>query len=185
MKISVIVPVFNEKATIGEILNRIRATNLDIELIVVDDGSTDGTRDALKQLAGRIDHLLLQPIEKAGADLVLGSRLTGAKPQRAYYYWHYVGNRLITFIARVLYNTTLSDIYTCYKVFRREQLTGLDVQSDGFEFDAEFLAILLKRHLVVYEVPISYYGRSYGEGKKIKWYHTAFVIWNLVKYRFV
>ena len=226
MKLSVVVPAFNEKATIAEIIDRIRATGLDIELIVVDDGSTDGTRELLHQLSGKIDRLLLQPanrgkgaalkagfavatgdvliiqdadleydpedyrellrpIEKAGADLVLGSRLTGAKPQRAYYYWHYIGNRLITFIARVLYNTTLSDIYTCYKVFKREQLTGLDVHSDGFEFDAEFLAILLKRHLVVYEVPIAYYGRSYGEGKKIKWYHTARVIWNLVKYRFV
>ena len=226
MKLSVIVPVFNEAATVSEIIDRIRATNLDIELIVVDDGSTDGTRDVLQREKGRIDHLLLQernrgkgaalkagfavttgdvliiqdadleydpadypdllgPIVKAGADLVLGSRLTGAKPQRAYYYWHYLGNRFITFIARVLYNTTLSDIYTCYKVFKREQLVGLDVKSDGFEFDAEVLATLLKRHLVVYEVPISYYGRSYGEGKKIKWYHTANVIWMLIKYRFV
>jgi glycosyltransferase involved in cell wall biosynthesis len=226
MKLSVIVPAYNEAATIVEILERIRATGLDIELIVVDDGSTDGTREILQREKSRIDHLifqaknsgkgaalkagfavatgdvliiqdadleydpddyreLLRPIEKAGADLVLGSRLTGAKPQRAYYYWHYVGNRLITFIARVLYNTTLSDIYTCYKVFKREQLVGLDVQSDGFEFDAEFLAILLKRHLVVYEVPIAYYGRSYGEGKKIKWYHTVRVVWNLIKYRFV
>ncbi len=226
MKLSVVVPVFNEKATVAEIIERIRATDLSIELIVVDDGSTDGTRDILRGVSGKIDHLLLQernggkgaalkagfavatgdvvviqdadleydpedypellkPIVKANADLVLGSRLTGAKPQRAYYYWHYVGNRVITFIARVLYNTTLSDIYTCYKVFKREQLTGLDVKSDGFEFDAEMLAILLKRRLVVYEVPISYYGRSYGEGKKIKWYHTARVVWNLVKYRFV
>ena len=226
MKLSVVVPVFNEKTTISEIIDRIRATNLSIELIVVDDGSTDGTRDILKQVSGKIDHLLLQtrnagkgaalkagfavatgdvvliqdadleydpedygellkPIVKANADLVLGSRLTGAKPQRAYYYWHYVGNRVITFIARVLYNTTLSDIYTCYKVFKREQLIGLEVKSDGFDFDAEMLAILLKRRLVVYEVPISYYGRSYGEGKKIKWYHTASVVWNLVKYRFV
>jgi glycosyltransferase involved in cell wall biosynthesis len=226
MNLSVIVPAFNEVATITEILDRIRATGLPIELIVVDDGSTDGTREVLKRESGKIDHLLLQernagkgaalkagfavatgdvliiqdadleydpedyrellkPIEKAGADLVLGSRLTGAKPQRAYYYWHYLGNRLITFIARVLYNTTLSDIYTCYKVFKREQLVGLDVKSDGFEFDAEFLAKLLKRHLVVYEVPISYYGRSYGEGKKIKWHHTAHVVWNLIKYRFV
>jgi len=226
MKLSVVVPAFNEVATMTEIIDRIRATKLDIELIVVDDGSTDGTREVLKRESGRIDHLLLQernqgkgaalkagfkvatgdvviiqdadleydpddylellkPIEKAGADLVLGSRLTGARPQRAYYYWHYLGNRFITLIARVLYNTTLSDIYTCYKVFKREQLVGLDVQSNGFEFDAEFLAILLKRHLVVYEVPISYYGRSYGEGKKIKWHHTFLVIWNLIKYRFV
>ncbi len=226
MKLSVVVPVFNEKTTIAEIIDRIRATNLAIELIVVDDGSTDGTRDVLMQVRPRIDHLvfqdrnggkgaalkagfavatgdvviiqdadleydpedypeLLKPILKANADLVLGSRLTGAKPQRAYYYWHYVGNRIITFIARVLYNTTLSDIYTCYKVFKREQLAGLDVKSNGFEFDAEMLAILLKRRLVVYEVPISYYGRSYREGKKIKWYHTARVVWNLVKYRFV
>ena len=226
MKLSVIVPAYNEAATMVEIIDRIRATGLDIELIVVDDGSTDGTRDILQREKGRIDHLIFQPrnagkgaavkagfavatgdvliiqdadleydpadypdllgpIVKAGADLVLGSRLTGAKPQRAYYYWHYLGNRFITFIARVLYNTTLSDIYACYKVFKREQLIGLDVKSDGFEFDAEFLATLLKRHLVVYEVPISYYGRSYGEGKKIKWYHTANVVWMLIKYRFV
>lgn len=226
MKLSVVIPVFNEAATIGTIIDRVRGTNLAIELVVVDDGSTDGTRDALEHERPRIDHLilleknggkgaalkagfrvvtgdvviiqdadleydpsdyvdLLKPIEKAGADLVLGSRLTGAKPQRAHYYWHYVGNRVITFIARVLYNTTLSDIYTCYKVFRREQLAGLNIKSDGFEFDAEFLAALLKRNLVIYEVPISYYGRSYAEGKKIKWHHTGRVVWNLVKYRFV
>jgi glycosyltransferase involved in cell wall biosynthesis len=225
MKVSVVMPAFNEAKTISEIIDRVRRVDLSIELIVVDDGSTDGTRAVLERERGRIDHLLLQernrgkgaalkagfavatgdviiiqdadleydpedyfellrPIEKAGADLVLGSRLTGAKPQRAYYYWHYVGNRLITFITRVLYNTTLSDIYTCYKAFRREQLVGLDVRSDGFEFDAEMLAIFLKRRLVVYEVPISYYGRSYSEGKKIKWHHIGLVIWNLIKYRF-
>jgi glycosyltransferase involved in cell wall biosynthesis len=225
-RVSVVVPAFNEARTISQIIDRVRQTNLQIELIVVDDGSTDGTRDILERERPRIDRLILQdrnrgkgaavkagfaastgdiliiqdadleydprdypallePILTAGADLVLGSRLTGAKPQRAYYYWHYVGNRLITFIARVLYNTTLSDIYTCYKVFRREQLVGLNIQSDGFDLDAEFLAVLLKRNLVVYEVPISYYGRTYAEGKKIQWHDTGRVVWNLIKYRFV
>jgi glycosyltransferase involved in cell wall biosynthesis len=225
MLLSVVVPVFNEAATISAVLDRIRGTGLPIELIVVDDGSTDGTRDVLDRERHRIDRLILQernrgkgaalkagfaattgtiviiqdadleydpndyhaliePIVQRNADLVLGSRLTGAKPQRAHYYWHYVGNRLITFIARVLYNTTLSDIYTCYKAFRREQLDGLIIKSDGFEVDAEFLAQMLKRRLVVYEVPISYHGRSYEDGKKIKWHHIWRVIWNLFKYRF-
>ena len=225
MKLSVVIPVFNERATVLQVIERVHQTGLDTEIIVVDDASTDGTRDLLASAARRIDRLvllernsgkgaavkagfavatgdviviqdadleydpqefvaLLDPIVRVGAHLVLGSRLTGAKPQRAYYYWHYVGNRLITWVARVLYNTTLSDIYTCYKMFRRECLDGLVVKSNGWEFDAELLAKLIKRKLIVYEVPIAYYGRSYEEGKKIRWYHTLRVVWSLVKYRF-
>lgn len=225
-KLSVIIPVFNEKQTIAEVLDRVRSVGLPVEIVVVDDGSTDGTRELLQDLRPKIDqlillernggkgaalkagfaaatgdvlviqdadleydpqdyHEMLKPIVVAGADLVLGSRMNGAKPQRAYYFWHYVGNQLITLIARVLYNTTLSDVYTCYKMFRREHLEGLVIKSNGFEFDAEFLAKLLRRNLVVYEVPIAYFGRSYAEGKKIQWYHAVRIIWNLVKYRMV
>lgn len=226
LTLSVVIPVYNEKDTIGTILERVRAVDLTLEVIVVDDGSTDGTREILQSLESGIDRLILLdrnqgkgaavkagfaaatsdvvviqdadleydprdfpdligPIRTAGADLVFGSRMNGAKPQRAYYFWHYAGNWLITSITRVLYNTTLSDIYTCYKMIRREHLIGLKLSSDGFEFDAELVAKLLKRNLVVFEVPIAYYGRSYEQGKKIRWYHTGRVIWNLLKYRIV
>lgn len=224
--LSVVIPVFNERSTISTILDRVRNVGLPIELVVVDDGSTDGTREILAKERDRIDrlilleknggkggavkagftaatgdfivfqdadleydpqdyHEMLKPILMANADLVLGSRMNGAKPQRAHYFWHYVGNRLITTIARVLYNTTLSDIYTCYKMFRRSLLKDLVIKSNGFEFDAEFLAKLLRRDLIVYEVPIAYCGRTYAEGKKIHWHHAVRVIWNLVKFRLI
>ena len=226
LTLSVVIPVYNEKDTIAEILERVRQVDLPMEVIVIDDGSSDGTREVLRSLSHRIDRLilldqnrgkgaavkagfaaatgdvvviqdadleydpadfpdLLGPIRTAGADLVFGSRMNGAKPQRAYYFWHYVGNWVITAITRVLYNTTLNDIYTCYKMVKRKHLVGLELSSDGFEFDAELVAKLLKRHLVVFEVPIAYYGRSYEQGKKIRWYHTGRVVWNLLKYRIV
>ena len=226
MKLSVVIPVFNERGTIATIIERVRAVALPTEIIVVDDGSTDGTREVLASIESSLDRLilldrnrgkgaalragfaaatgdiiviqdadleydpqdflaLLEPIVKANADLVLGSRMTGARPQRAYYFWHYVGNKVVTYVARVLYNTTLSDVYTCYKMFRRACLENVRFDSDGFEFDAEMLAKFLRQDLVVYEVPIAYYGRSYAEGKKIRWHHTGKVLWNLLKYRFV
>ena len=226
LTLSVVIPVYNEQGTIATIIERVREVDLPMEIIVVDDGSTDRTRQILESLRPAIDRLILLdrnqgkgaavkagfaaatgdlvviqdadleydpqdfrelmgPIRTAEADLVFGSRMTGAKPQRAYYFWHYVGNWLITSITRVLYNTTLHDIYTCYKMVKRKHLVGLELTSDGFEFDAELVAKLLKRNLVVFEVPIAYYGRSYDQGKKIRWYHTGLVIWNLIKYRVV
>ena len=226
MRLSVVIPVFNEKDTIATIIDRVRAVDLPSEIIVVDDGSTDGTREVLRAIESKVDkvifldrnrgkgaalkagfaaaggdvvviqdadleydpqdyHALLDPILKADADLVLGSRMSGAKPQRAYYFWHYVGNKIITYFTRVLYNTTLSDVYTCYKMFRRRCLDGVRFESDGFEFDAEMLAKFLRQNLVVYEVPIAYYGRSYAQGKKIRWHHTGKILWNFLKYRVV
>ena len=226
MKLSVIIPVFNEKGTVATLIDRVCAVDLPMEIILVDDGSTDGTREVLTSLQHKVDRVillerncgkgaavkagfavatgdviviqdadleydpqdfvgLLEPIVKADADLVLGSRMSGAKPQRAYYFWHYVGNQVITLVTRILYNTTLSDVYTCYKMFRRSCLDGVWFNSDGFEFDAEFLAKLLRKNIVVYEVPIAYYGRSYEQGKKIRWYHTGRVLWSLFKYRIV
>lgn len=226
VKLSVVIPVFNEQATVAVIIERVRAVGVTTEIIVVDDGSTDGTRDVLASIRSRIDRLilldrnrgkgaalkagfaaatgdviviqdadleydpqdflaLLEPIVKANADLVLGSRMNGAKPQRAHHFWHYVGNKLVTYVVRVLYKTTLSDVYTCYKMFRRTCLEHMRFDSDGFEFDAEMLAKFLRQDLVVYEVPVAYYGRSYAEGKKIRWHHTGKVLWNFLKYRIV
>jgi len=116
--------------------------------------------------------------------LVLGTRMSGAKPQRCYYFWHMIGNKLFTLIANILNNTTLTDIYTCYKMFDLKIIQGMNFYSEGFEFDAEFLAKVLKiKTLKIYEVPISYYGRTYDEGKKIRWIHAFSVIWTLIKYR--
>ncbi len=226
VKLSVVIPVFNEKGTIATIIERVRAVDLPIEIVVVDDGSTDGTRDVLASIESQVDTLilldrnrgkgaalkagfaattgdviviqdadleydpndfvaLLEPIVKAEADLVLGSRMNGAKPQRAYYFWHYVGNKLITYVVRVLYNTTLSDVYTCYKMFCRRCIENVRFESDGFEFDAEMLGKFLRQNLVVYEVPIAYYGRTYAQGKKIRWHHAGKVLWNFIKYRVV
>lgn len=227
MRLSVIIPVYNERNTIQEIIRRVRAVDLgeiQKEIIVVDDGSTDGTSDILKLeddsttkvfrhkenrgkgAAVRTglesatgDYLVVQdadleyepedfrtmlaPMLKKKAEVVYGSRFTGE--HRDMLFWHMVGNKLLSLVTNVLYNTTLSDMETCYKMFARSALDGIRVRSDHFDFEPEITAKVLKKGIRIYEVPISYAGREYSEGKKIHWTDGFSALWTLVKYRFV
>jgi glycosyltransferase involved in cell wall biosynthesis len=211
VRVSFIVPAYNEAATILEVLERLEALALDKQIIVVDDGSTDGTADLVERWAeGRADVVLLrkpnggkgsavraavsavdgeiiviqdadmeydpadvpaliEPIERGVADAVYGSRLSGGRPQRAYMFWHLVGNRFLSLVTNVLYNTTLSDMETGYKAFRADVFRSLKLTQDDFAIEPEITGQLFKRKLRVYELPIAYYGRTYDEGKKITW----------------
>lgn len=226
--LSIVMPVYNEKDTILKIIDRVLGLEMVKELIIVDDGSVDGTRDILKNtkldpkvklifheknggkgaalrtgfraVTGDIVAVqdadleydpgelvdLIKPIGEGLADVVYGSRLSGGKPQRVHMFWHKVGNGLITFLMNILYNSTLTDIETCYKMFRRSVISDMTIRSNDFSVEPELTAkILKKRGLRIYEMPISYYGRSYEEGKKISWKHGFGAIWAIFKYRFV
>lgn len=227
MRLSVVMPVYNEKGTILKAIESVLKEDVVHELIVVDDGSKDGTKELLQKtdLDPRVKFLmhdenmgkgaalrtgfkkidgdvvvvqdadceydpaeysaLIAPIERGDADAVYGTRLSGGRPQRAYLFWHKVGNTLITFVANILYNTTLSDIETGFKMIRTPLLKEMNIESKGFAIEPEITAKILKRKARVYEVPISYYGRTYDEGKKIFWYHGFEAIWTLIKYRFI
>ena len=222
--LSVVMPVFNERATIEEIIARVLRVPIRIELIVVDDGSTDGTRDVLQALQReRGFRLVLQPknqgkgaalrrgfedvtgdlvviqdadleyspeeypglielICQGRADVVYGSRFLGR--HRVFLFTHYLGNRLLTLLTNVLYNTMLSDMETCYKVMRTEVLRSMTLRSNSFGIEPELTAKIFKRGYRVYEVPITYDGRSYDEGKKITWRDGIVALWVLLKYRF-
>jgi glycosyltransferase involved in cell wall biosynthesis len=210
VRVSFIVPVYNEQSTVADVLERLDALELDHQIVVVDDGSTDGTREALSAWRDRPDvvilerehrgkgaairaaipHLdggvtviqdadleydpadvpgLIDPIVRGSADVVFGSRLSGGRPQRAYLFWHLVANRFLSLLTDVLYNTTLSDIETGYKAFRTDVLRSLGLRSDGFDIEPEITSKVCRRGLRIYELPISYYGRTYDEGKKIGW----------------
>ncbi len=225
-KLSVIVPVFNERNTVAEIVRRMRSVELpvDREIVIVDDGSDDGTRDVLTQLRDStvrvvthsvnrgkgaairsgLEHAsgelvlvqdadleydpddwpqMLAPVLKGRARVVYGSRFTGERRNMLFLHW--VGNRFLSLVTNVLYNSTLSDMETCYKLFERTVLDGIHLQANRFDFEPEFTAKVLRRGIRIYEVPISYAGREPDEGKKITWRDGVTALWTLVKYRFV
>jgi glycosyltransferase involved in cell wall biosynthesis len=227
MIISVIIPCYNESATIESILCAVRACGLDdLEIIVVDDGSTDGTRETLRQnvepsgladtvlyhdrnrgkgaalrtgiAAARGDVViiqdadleydpreyakLLQPILDGLADVVYGSRFMGGEPHRVLYYWHSIGNRVLTTMSNMFTNINLTDMETCYKAFRREIIQSIRIEEDRFGFEPEITAKIAKKGCRIYEVGISYYGRTYAQGKKIGWKDALRAAYCIVKY---
>jgi glycosyltransferase involved in cell wall biosynthesis len=221
VRISFLIPAFNEEATIGEVLERIASLGLDAQVIVVDDGSRDRTAEiaeqhgatvirqanagkgsAIRVAIGAIDGdiaviqdadmeydplevpELIEPIMRGVADVVYGSRLRGGKAQRAYLFWHLVGNRFLSLLTSVLYNTTLSDMETGYKAFRADVLRSLDLRENEFGIEPEITAKICKRRLRIYELPISYYGRTFEEGKNITWRDGFRAIWVLLRVRF-
>jgi glycosyltransferase involved in cell wall biosynthesis len=220
MRVSFLIPAFNEEATIGEVLERIAALGLDAQVVVVDDGSTDRTaaiaethgatvirqanagkgaaiRAAIAVIDGEIAVIqdadmeydpaevpeLIDPIVRGVADVVYGSRLRGGKPQRAYLFWHLVGNKFLSLLTCILYNTTLSDMETGYKAFRVDVLRSLELRENHFGLEPEITAKICKRRLRIYELPISYYGRTHAEGKKITWRDGFRAIWVLFRVR--
>ena len=242
-KLSVVIPVYNEKATVEEILRRVQDTELRKEIVLVDDCSKDGTRQILENMARlqangekeapaqdggdavplrdvriffqeqnqgkgaalrrgfaeangdivvvqdadleydpRDYEKLLEPIVDGRADVVYGSRFLGG-PQRVHYFWHYVANKVLTLLSDIFTNLKLTDMETCYKVFRREVLKGIQIKSDRFGFEPEITAKVAKGNWRVYEVPISYAGRTYEEGKKITWKDGVHALWCIVRFR--
>ncbi len=227
IKCSVIVPVFNEDRTIVQILEKVSVVTVEgveFEVVVVDDGSTDGTRDLLKGrpelyatlllqdrnggkgaavkaglAAATGDYVLfqdadleydpadyptlLEPVTRLGAEVVIGSRMLAPRMTRVSYFWHKAGNRIITLAFNVLFNVTFTDAYSCYLMFRRDLVSPSELKTEGWEQQAEILGRVVPRAKALFEVPISYYGRGYGEGKKIRWWHAFIVLWTILRSR--
>jgi glycosyltransferase involved in cell wall biosynthesis len=229
VKLSVVIPVFNEQETLLEILGRVRATPFEKEIILIDDCSVDNTREILKTLEGDEDltilyhdvnqgkgaalrtgfqaatgdvvliqdadleydpaeySILLEPIERGLADVVFGSRFKGSRMTRVHLYWHQMANNFLTLISNMFTNLNLTDMETCYKVFKREVLAGIEIKSNRFGFEPEITAKVARKRLNgkrvrIYEVPISYYGRDYADGKKIGWRDGVAALWHIVHF---
>jgi glycosyltransferase involved in cell wall biosynthesis len=225
MKLSVIVPIYNERATLRDVVEKVLSVPLEIELICVDDGSRDGSREILSELEKQHPQLrvffqpqnmgkgaalrrgiqeatgdyvivqdadleydpaefpsLLEPLIRGNADVVYGSRFLGGRPHRVLYFWHSVGNWLLTLLSNCLTNINLTDMETCYKAFRREIIQSIPIEENRFGFEPEITVKVAKRRLRIYEVGISYCGRTYKEGKKIGWKDGIRALWCLLKY---
>ena len=225
MKLSVVIPVYNEKRTLSELIRRVEAVKLEKEIIIVDDASTDGTRDLLKKYEGQerfkviyqsknagkgsalragfdkaegeiiivqdgdLEYdpkeypLLLEPILDGRADVVYGSRFLGGT-HRVFFFWHYVGNKVLTTLSNMCTNLCLTDMETGYKVFRRTVLDSFILKCNRFGFEPEFTSKVARHAFRIYEVPISYSGRGYEEGKKINWKDGVAALWFIFRFRF-
>jgi glycosyltransferase involved in cell wall biosynthesis len=225
MTLSVVIPVYNEAATVAELIGRVYAVDLAKQIIVVDDGSTDGTREVLASLQGRYENmqvlrqprncgkgaalrlgfqhaagdfvlvqdadleydpaeypLLLKPLVEGRADVVYGSRFLTTREHRVLFFWHSAGNQLLTLISNILTNLNLTDMETGFKVFRREVIQSIKLEEDRFGFEPEVTVKIARMKLRIYEVGVSYYGRTYEEGKKIGWRDGCKALWCIGKY---
>jgi glycosyltransferase involved in cell wall biosynthesis len=225
MKLSVVMPVYNERRTLRAVIERVLVVPLELELLCVDDGSNDGCREILEELQRQNSNLrvllqpknmgkgaalrrgiqeargdfvliqdadleydpadypsLLEPLLEAKADVVYGSRFLGGRPHRVLYFWHFVGNQVLTLLSNCLTNINLSDMETCYKAFRREVIQAIPIEENRFGFEPEITVKVAKRQLRIYEVGISYWGRTYADGKKIGWKDGFRALWCLFKY---
>ena len=230
MKLSIVIPIYNEAATVLDLIQLVETAPLGLEkeLVLVDDCSRDGTREVLQRAAA--DHpdwrllfhdvnrgkgaalrtgfaaatgdfviiqdadleydpreypILLRPLLEGRADVVFGSRFQGGGPHRVCFFWHYLGNKFLTTLSNMMTNLNLTDMEVCYKVFRREVLQSLQLRENRFGFEVEITAKVARGKWRLYEVPISYYGRSYEEGKKITWKDGVRALWCIIKYRFI
>jgi glycosyltransferase involved in cell wall biosynthesis len=230
VKLSIVIPVYNENATLEQIVSKVVSTDvgMDKQLVLVDDCSTDGSAETLRRIQAEhpewrfVYHdrnhgkgaalrsgfaaadgdivviqdadleydpgefrLLLRPILEGHADVVYGSRFLGGGPHRVVFFWHYVGNRVLTVLSNMMTDLNLTDMEVCYKMFRKEVLDSVELKEDRFGFEVEITAKVARGKWRVYEVPISYYGRGYAEGKKITWRDGFRALWCILKYRLV